>query len=138
NNSIHRRFSYENSLIISGKKALILGIMKPNVTFSIYRRQFLLEFDLKFMPGIFHEDSEFQPRAFYYANRVHFINDILYYVTQNPLSITRTPNPKKAFDCIVVANSLSEFSSIVSKDSKFRFDYLISMIINNSLSNTNS
>ena len=104
--------------------------------FTIYNRNFLLKNNLFFKEGIFHEDSEFTPRAYYFLNRISFLNNIFYFVRQNPSSITRTPNPKRAFDCIVVANNLSDFSKNVDKDVKTQFDNLISMNINNSLFNT--
>lgn len=131
-----KRFEHHEKGLISGKEAIIKGAMNVQVPFTIYRRLFLLQNNLNMKVGIFHEDSEFSPRAYYQAQKVSFLNDTLYYVHQNPTSITRTPNPKKAFDCIIVANSLSEFSNQIDKNVLSRFDYIISMNINNSLVNT--
>lgn len=134
-NDFIKRFDHHVGGVVSGKQALINGDMNVQVPFTIYRRLFLLENNLNMKVGIFHEDSEFSPRAYHQAQRVSFLNDTLYFVRQNPTSITRTPNPKKAFDCIAVANSLSEFSKQIEKELLVRFDYIISMNINNSLAN---
>lgn len=135
-NDVVKRFDHQVKGVISGKQALICGKMNVQVPFTIYRRLFLLENNLYMKIGIFHEDSEFTPRAYYHVKKVSFIDKVFYFIHQNPDSITRTPNPKKAFDCIFVANSLSAFSQTIEKELLKRFDYIISMNINNSLNNT--
>lgn len=134
--NIERRFSYKLKGVYSGKEILRKGVMSVCAPFTIYKREFLLEHQLFFKRGIFHEDSEFTPRAYYNLNRLSLYDDICYFVRQNPTSITRTPNPKKAFDCITVAKCLSDFSDNVDKDLKIQFDNLISLNINNSLYNS--
>lgn len=136
NSEYHRRFSFEYSDVLSGRNALVNRKIQACVPFSIYRRSFLVKNDLKFYIGIFHEDSEFSPRTYYLANKVSFLNDIIYFVNQNPNSITRTINPKKAYDCITVSKSLSLFSENVLPPYKFIFDDLISMTINTSFTHT--
>ena len=91
------------------------GRMQHCVPFTIYRRAFFLQHHLKFYPGIFHEDSEFSPRSYYYAKRVGFSNEIVYLVTINPNSITRSINYKKSFDCLKVAMSAHDFFVEVTK-----------------------
>lgn len=98
--------------------------------FSIYRRDFLLKNNLKFMEGIYHEDNEFSPRVFYYANRVAPIDDVLYFVYPNPRSITRTKNPKKSRDCIVVMNSHHLFSLNVESEIKKCFSNIVTSTMN--------
>lgn len=134
--NIERRFKYNLNGIYSGKNVLKMGAINVCVPFTIYNRGFLIENKLSFKRGVFHEDSEFTPRAYYYLNTISFLDDICYFVRQNPSSITRTPNPKKAFDCITVANSLSDFSKNMDENLKVQFDNLISLNINNSLYNT--
>lgn len=135
-----RRFNYEGreKNIIKGKDALLEGIHSPCAPFSIYRRKFLLENNLSFYPGIFHEDSEFTPRAWYMAKRVMLLDDVCYYVYQSPNSITRAVNPKKAFDLIKVCESLDKFCENVEDKYKIYFHNDISMYINNSLYNSYS
>lgn len=131
-----RRFIYKIPEVLSGKDVLKNYNLQVCSPFSICRKQLLNTNNLMFYEGIFHEDSEFTPRMYYYADRVAFCDDICYFVNQNPNSITRSINFKKAFDYIKVAKSLSCFSQKVSKDCKDKFNYLISMDINNALANT--
>ena len=134
--NIEKRSKYITNEIHSGKEVLRKGVMTVCAPFTIYKRSFLLEYELFFKQGIFHEDSEFTPRAYYFIKRILFLDDICYFVRQNPTSITRTPNPKKAFDCIIVAKSLSVFSEDIDKNLKTQYNNLISLYLNNSLYNT--
>lgn len=131
-----RRFSYTNLSVVPGGEVLDRGGLKHCVPFTIYRREFFLQHQLQFYPRIFHEDSEFSPRAYYYAQRVGFTNEILYLVTINPNSITRTINYKKSFDCLKVALSAHDFLLNVAKGKHARyFHNHISMMINNAMAN---
>lgn len=100
------------------------------VPFSIYRKDFLLNNDLWFYEGIFHEDNDFTPRVYSKAVKVYAIDDILYYVYQNPQSITRTINPKKSLDCITVMNRLADFQKSLNKEDKQSFDNIITLTMN--------
>lgn len=131
-----RRFHRRNvGKIVEGKECLkhLFPFCAP---FSIYRRSFLIENDLFFYEGVFHEDNEFTPRVFYKAKMVEAIDDVLYYVFQNPQSITRTVNPKKSLDCILVMKSLDDFSKDVDEESKKSFSNIITLIMNVALHDT--
>lgn len=129
-----RRFSYEGKTKLTKYDMLKRG-KSPCAPFSIWNRDFLFKNDLKFLEGIFHEDSEFTPRAYYLAEKISFTNDIIYYVFQNPNSITRSINPKKAFDYIeFVCPSLFRFANKVLKEDKYIYYDMIGMYINNALS----
>ena len=131
-----RRFSYENLSVVSGGEMLERGRLQHCVPFTIYNRKFFLHYQLQFYPGIFHEDSEFSPRSYFYAKRVGFSNEVVYLVTINPNSITRSLNYKKSFDCLVVAKSLHQFSKTISKGKYCTFfNNHISLMINNALAN---
>ena len=113
NGEIKRRQSYPDETPISGCDLLVKGV-SPCATFSIWSADFFKKHNLTFFEGIFHEDSEFTPRAYYFAGKVSLTNDIIYYVRQNPNSICRSANPKKSFDLVnVVCPHLSEFSKSV-------------------------
>lgn len=79
------------------------------VPFTIYRMEFLRGNNLKFCEGIFHEDTEFSPRAYSKLEKLYLLGDVLYFVRQTQGSITRSVNFKKNFDIIKVANSLDSF-----------------------------
>ncbi|MEA5099159.1 MAG: glycosyltransferase [Bacteroidales bacterium] len=133
-----RVFSYNINGIYNGNKVISDLYFQVSVPCSIYNRKYLINNNLDFYEGIFHEDSEFTPRSYYYAKRISFVDEIFYYIFHNTNSITRTINPKKAFDCIDVAISLSQFSRNVSNECKDRFNYLISENINSGLNNISS
>ena len=133
---IVRRFSYnDEGTVFRG-----VDVLKEEIpfcaTFSIYRRDFLIKHDLFFYVGIYHEDNEFTPRAYYYAKKMSSMNDIIYYVYQNPNSITRTVNPKKVYDCILVMNRLEDFMVNEAADAKKVFHYHIAVTFNAALHNT--
>ena len=55
-----------------------------------YRRQFLLDNDLRFREGILHEDNEFTPRVCLKAKSIKVIPDVLYNYRVRPNSIMTT------------------------------------------------
>ena len=75
----------------------------------MYKREFLLNNNLFFEEGLFHEDNLFTPIACYYASKVKVIPDILYIYRIRGGSITQTQNPQRIFDIVTVANKLSSF-----------------------------
>lgn len=121
----------------TGKDILLSNKWQSCGVFYIIRRSFLLENGLKFMPGIYHEDSEFTPRLLYTAESVVVIPEILYTVIHEPYSITQIPRAKRAFDYLIVAESLYKFAverGIIGTDFEDIFNNRISMIINDALS----
>jgi glycosyltransferase involved in cell wall biosynthesis len=75
----------------------------------LYKREFLLQNNLFFKEGIFHEDNLFTPIACYYAQSVKVIPDTLYVYRIRSGSIMLSTNLKHLYDTILVANLLSEF-----------------------------
>lgn len=129
-----RRQSYQNETPIMGRELLRCGV-SPCAPFAIWSAAFFKRHNLTFYEGIFHEDSELIPKAFYLARKVSKINDIIYFVRQNPRSITRSVNPKRSFDLVdVVCPRLSAFGK--NTDPKYRpiFHDMVSMYLNNALS----
>lgn len=106
---------------------------------TVYRRAFLENYNLRFMPGVFHEDNEFCPRVSYLSEKTTYIPDALYYirraVADGRKSITTTANPKRAFDIIKVALSVADFCSKYVKESDIKHALYnhISIDINNAL-----
>lgn len=112
----YRRFSYHGyDQITSGRD--LLGTRFPVcVPFAIYRKDFLAAHSLSFYPGIYHEDNEFTPRAYYYAERVGSTDNIIYMVRQTPGSITHSVNPKKVTDLIKVSEMLKYFADTEAEE----------------------
>ena len=107
------RMCYDGT-VLTGIDVVYNNILEVCVPFTIYRKEFLFSNNLKFMEGVFHEDTEFTPRAYYKLKRVSIFDKIIYSVYQNPNSITRSINPKKSFDLLLVASSLSDYCEFVS------------------------
>lgn len=106
-------------LLTDGRKVFISRKWETCIPFNCYRKRFLIENNLKFVERIFHEDNEFTPRLLWHADKVLRIDDVLYFVRQNPQSITRTPNIKRAFDLIFVCKSLSDFYNQTINNEQF-------------------
>ena len=110
------------------------------VPYFIFNRQFIDNHNLRFYVGIFHEDDEFTPRAVVFAEKVCVIDRPLYYYwVKTGNTITKTVNPKKSYDNIIVAESLSNFkeNNPMPANVKQVFENHISLIINNTLDNIN-
>lgn len=123
--------------VIEGKQYLNSNNIIFPVCFKVFKREFLIENSIYFLKNIFHEDNEFTPRMFYFANRVMCIDKPLYYVFHNPNSITRSVNPQKAYDLIEIAVSYVNFIDQNKVDKKIRvlFINLIGLALNSSLAN---
>lgn len=127
---------FTSGLQISGKELLKMKV-SPCAQYAIWSSDFLKKHNLSFFEGIFHEDSEFTPRAYYLAQKISLNTEVTYYVRQNPNSITRTINPKKSYDLVeIVCEHLSDFcEKSVAAEHKIIFHKMISMYINNALAN---
>lgn len=79
------------------------------VVLRAYKRSFLVDNNLAFKEGIFHEDNLFTPIACYYAQRVKQINACLYDYRVRARSITDGNQVKRLMDMMTVANGLADF-----------------------------
>ena len=122
---------YNHNALLSRHFAFVCVVLR------LYRRTFLLQNDLWFKTGIYHEDNEFTPRAFYLAERVAGINDIIYYVYQTQGSITRSVNVKNPLDVVIVMRNLDEFyRKFVKKEDAPVFHRVIAGAMNSALHRT--
>ena len=122
--------------VYSGKKLIRKNKWKYEAPFTIYRRQFLLMNNLYFRSGILHEDMDFTPRAYYLIKSICVDNTVLYFVRQNPESITRKFNSKKNFDLVLVAQNLSNYKiNNIKYHYRVYYNQVISLVINSSLNN---
>lgn len=96
--------------IESGKEITIAGSLPTPAQFSVYRTEFLRKNGLKFKRGIYHEDSEFKPRATYLAEKIASDTEVSYnYLQRTSGSITSKFRLKNGIDIIYVMNSLMDF-----------------------------
>lgn len=134
---LRRWRTFDETKILSGKELLSRSIFLISPTYTIWKRSHLIDNKLFFKEKLFHEDSEICPRLYYVSDRIGFINDILYFVYQNPVSTTRGGNPKRAFDIVTVVRELSRFSvTLKEKNILVSLNNYISEAINASLYNT--
>ena len=122
--------------VITGRQRFSEGFLTP-VPFHVFRRAFLLDKKLRMYPGIYHEDSDFTPRALWLAEHVITLHDIAYYYRKRDNSIMTTINPKKGEDYLFVSHRLQDFFAKQDTDNKTRKkinDY-IAMIYCNGLHN---
>lgn len=93
------------------------------VVLRLYRRSFLIENDLSFADGLYHEDNCFTPLACFYAKHVRVLNNVLYDYRVRSSSIMTTYNIKREQDLIKIANFLSSFfikQAVSEKEIVFR------------------
>lgn len=77
--------------------------------FHIFKRTLLLDNNIIFKEGIYHEDAEFTPRCLFLSKSIETISDCIYYYRIRSGSIMATINTKRAFDNLIVACSLLKF-----------------------------
>ena len=94
---------YNKYALVSRKFHFVCSVLR------LYRREYLLQNNLFFEEGIYHEDNLFTPLACYYAQTVKMIPDCLYIYRIREGSITQTPKLERLNDMLTVANKLSAF-----------------------------
>ena len=111
------------------------GHFQHGAPYYIFRRQFLKEKSLRFFPGIYHEDSDFTPRALCLAKSVAIIQQECYcrYIREG--SITQTVNVKRAYDLLFIIARLDEFIRGTLPDGPLRrqMGRLLPLLANSSL-----
>ncbi len=93
----------------------------PMLQLTVFRREFLVEHDLKCIYGLRMEDSEFSPRALYFAKRVIPIHEqfYLYRIRENSVMTLAKGAGYFYKDLAIRLNSLMAFHSTVSKEPDF-------------------
>lgn len=106
---------------LSGKEAIIYLDSfwlspQPTVFRTIYRRSFLMNANLRFYPGLVHEDEEFTPRAMYRATQIVPLHIPFYHYRRRNNSITTTKNNDLLHltNYAIVFRSLFAFHTMVS------------------------
>lgn len=94
---------FERYVLQSNRFAFVCVVLR------LYRRTFLVENNLWFKEGIYHEDNLFTPLVCYAAQEVISIPDVLYFYRIRQGSIMTAGNVKRSRDIIAVANQLAGF-----------------------------
>jgi len=87
----------------------------------VFRREFLIEHDLKCVYGLRRQDSEFSPRALYYAKRVVPLHEVfyLYRIHGNSVSTASKDPGRFLKDWAIITRSLLAFHATVSREPDF-------------------
>lgn len=133
--SVVNSFKQHHQKHYSGVECWRRGIQQISASvFAVYRKDFLLTHGLFFKKGFIHEDVEFCPKASYLSSQTLYLADSLYFVRQNPASLTRSVNPKGSYDYIKLCYFLKSFmeKEVRESDIKVLFHRLIALEINES------
>ena len=138
-NVICNKYQYKfNDAVESGRDFVLLrkGDFLHGAPFYVFRREFLSDNSLAFYPNIFHEDSEFTPRALCLSQSLAVSNSCYYRRLIRKNSITHTVNVKRAYDLFVVIESLKKFIECEINDDRLRWQMrkLLPLLLNSSLS----
>lgn len=130
---LQHRFVYEDNTpsidqkacrikgVRSGMEVTLHGGLPAPAQFSIFRANFLREHGLEFVRGIYHEDSEFKPRATFLAKKITSDNVISYNYLQRTFgSITSHFKLKNGLDILKVNDSLLNFMDEQNMSNKYR------------------
>lgn len=131
----------DNSLItdkpISGcefmYKQLKLKDKKNEVWDDLFKRKFLQDNNIKFLPGILYEDTLFTPKTLIYANKVKYIESYGYIYRQRGNSITKSEiGEKNINNLITIIEKLIELYRELSDNfqKKVLRKYLYNALVN--------
>ena len=98
--------------IMSGSQCLIEGYQPSSICVFLFKKDLIIDNNLKIYPKITHMDVEFMTRVMLYANSVIFKDDIAYHYLQRNGSITKPKTKPKLeqflFDEVIIANLMRE------------------------------
>lgn len=117
--------------VVSGVEQTLRGGLPAPAQFAVYRSEFLRQNGLSFVRGIYHEDSEFKPRAVYLAKKIASDVEVCYnYYQRQTGSITSKFSLKRGNDIIFLCNNLYEFSKNLPASIRKSFYNHISLNLN--------
>lgn len=127
-----------NGRTVKGEEFMLNCQMPAAAWAAIYRRGFVERYGLKFYEGIFHEDQEFTPRAYFLARRIAFEDVAVYNFYQRENSILKSKNPKKTQDLLLICQRLWDFAMEQTQiESAIRYTFVnrVSFLFSQALSN---
>lgn len=130
NRHIHKKNRGRN--IWQGKEYLFKNMPKGAAQRFIYKRSFLVENSLRFIPGILHEDGVWGCQMLYCANKVYFLTKSIYvYRLRSNGSIMSNIKIKSAYDLLIGHKILVKYlNENVSKEDYFKYrQYIFSQIV---------
>lgn len=126
-----------NNQLMTGKEYLVhelkAGTMHMASWLNLYRRDFLIENNLKFAVGLLHEDEEFTPRAFLKAKCIIGTDLVFYnYIIRDNSITTRKNKIKNAESLMEIYKTLEKIYSRLEEDKlrKLLNDSLVNKYLN--------
>ena len=104
------------SRIYSGKELLVNQKAVIGTWAYLMKRDFILQNNLLFLPGIQNDDVEFTPRALYFASNVRLMNFSVYYYFQRGGSIVHSFSENRLFQYLKISKSLKNFGLTTVKE----------------------
>jgi glycosyltransferase involved in cell wall biosynthesis len=106
-------YSDKEGIIYDGKTYFYEIAMPQSACVAFFRKSFLVENNLTFIPGISHEDYEFTPKAYCLAKKITYTPLAAYNYWVRPgsrqTSVTEESRLKKAKDMLYICDSLYAF-----------------------------
>lgn len=124
-NAISEIKYYSDIGIVSGVKFLDRFTCVAMACLYVYRYKVLIDNDLKFFNGIYHEDELFTPQAITYCSRFQYVDICVYNYLHRKGSITTTfsnTHQKKKFDSMItVFSELMQFTNDYKKKNNLSY-----------------
>lgn len=107
----------------TGREYMFAGNLKGASQRYILRRQFLLDNNLRFLPGVYHEDGDFGIRMTYLAQSCYVLPDPVYvYRLRKTGSIMSSRKQKMNTDLVTIYQGLVKFADLhVSREDYWPF-----------------
>lgn len=120
--------AFSDREVYTGRWLLLNGYFPASVCAHFFRREFLLKTGLRLLPGIMHEDVNFQLKLFAYVERFMFCHTFVYVYYYNPLSTDRMMDLAKQkcsiWSNMQICNDLKNFGKKIYMDSDLRIFYM--------------
>lgn len=132
----------DNGSVYNGADFIIKIGMPPAAWAALYKRDFLEKNLICFYEGILHEDQEFTPRAYCLAERIAFIDYVVYNYNQREGGIMKSrQSERKCRDLLTVADSLYTFTqrrrNMLHQEAYWTLMNHVSFALSQSLANYN-
>lgn len=120
---------YPEKVVMSGEELILKHRIFVSPCVNLYRRNILVENNIKFVEGVYFEDIDFYLNAILKSNKVAFVKEMVYNYLWNENSITlkqnAEQNTKKYAHYILAIHRLQEIISKTSGNLKERLNYIL-------------
>lgn len=133
NNEVYVRGIYNDIGVVTGKEFLDNYKKYNCAPFYIVKRSLLETYNIRFCVGLYHEDNDYTPRMLYHASSVVSVEGYFYHIFRHDGSITRSLNPKRLFDLLLIAENYKNYLKTISREDSRYYCNTIGSSINQAL-----